>query len=239
MVALVLRAPGVLSAPLPGTPVIPNLEYGVLWTLDAQDLVLANGASITNWVASGPAPVIDRTFNAKYTGWNFPTYSLAGGPGGHPAALFDGTQQIANAVGATLESQPMTLVFVCKATAFAATQARILTAGNQIIGPGVSGYYASNAGESRLESGVSTTGWQVLSVVFNGTSSKIKAGIGAIVNGTTGTAQNNRNTLGGQESTFSGVGLNGGIAYARCYNRALADEDINALVAQLNSRFGL
>jgi len=236
---LVFRAPGVLSAPLPGAPVIPNLEYGVLWTLDAQDLVLANGAAISNWVASGPAPVVDRTFDSKYTGWNFPTFSLAGGPGGKPAALFDGTQQIANNVGATLESQPLSLVFVCKSDTFASTQSRILTAGNQIIGPGTAGYYGSNAGESRLESGVTNPGWLVLAVVFNGANSKIKAGAGAIVKGATGTAQNNRNTLGGQESAFSGVGLSGGIAYARCYSRALADEDINAIAAQLNARFGL
>ncbi|MBK5517964.1 hypothetical protein [Pseudomonas sp. TH10] len=156
---LVFRAPGVLSAPLPGAPVIPNLEYGVLWTLDAQDLALPNGASISSWVASGPAPAVDRTFNSKYAGWNFPTYSLAGGPGGKPAALFNGTQQIANDVGVTLESQPLSLVFVCKSDTFASTQSRILTAGNQIIGPGATGYYASNAGESRLESGVSAAGW--------------------------------------------------------------------------------
>lgn len=239
MTALVIRAPGVLSAPLPGTPVIPNIEYGVLWTLDAQDLTLGNGDTITNWVASGPAPIIDRTFDSKFAGWNFPTFSLAGGPGGKPAALFDGTQQIANSVGATLEDQPMSLVFVCKANAFATSQSRIHTAGDQIIGPGPAGYYASNTAASRIESGVNTTDWIVLSVVFNGVNSKIKAGTGAIVKGPTGSAQNNRNTLGGQGATLSGVGLSGGIAYARCYSRALADEDINAIVAQLTSRFGL
>lgn len=240
MSTLIIQAPGIITTPYPSGPGIPDTTSGIYWTLDARTLELAEGASVSSWIADGPAPLVDRTFNARYIGWSAPTFSVAGGPGGNKTLLFNGTQQLANpSIGATQEPQPISFAFMCKSTAFAATQSRILTAGNQIIGPGAAGYYASNATQSRLESGDSTADWIPLVVVFNGAQSKIKAGNHAIVTGNTGTAVNNRNTLGGQESTLSGVGLVGGIAYARCYNRALKDADIESISYQLKQQFGL
>lgn len=236
---LLLKSASALTAPLSGTPKIPDIDTALIWSLDTSSLVLAEGATVTSWIATGTTTLINRTYNFAFTGWGFPIYSAAGGPNGHAAVMFNGSQQLCNGAGTAAVVQPITYAFVTKSTAFASTQSRTLASGSQIVGPGNSGYYAS--GGTRLESGVNSTDWQVIVVVFDGANSKIKVGNGAILTGATGAAlvASARNCLGGQGSTLTGVGLVGGIAHGRAYNRALNDSDINGLYLTLSRNFGI
>lgn len=117
-----------------------------------------------------------RTFNFQYTGWGKPKFSLTGGPGGNPAVLFDGTQQIGNGAGTVAVAQSMTYAMVVKASVFAANQPRLMASGVQILAPGANGFYESISAASRLESGDKSTEWTVILAVFDGPTSKIKSG---------------------------------------------------------------
>jgi hypothetical protein len=153
--------------------------------------------------------------------------------------MFNGSQEICNGAGTVAQAQPVTYAMVVKSSAFASTQARLLASGSQIVAPGNSGYYAS--GGTRLESGNTATTWQVLVVVFNGDTSKIKMNSSPIINGSTGAAAvgSGRNSLGGQGATLSGVGLNGGIVRLKTWQRALSDSDIEAVSLNLLREYGL
>ena len=153
MFSLVISAPGVLSNPLPDTPTIPDVQSNIIYELDAASLAaLTDGAAVDTWLANGPAPIVNRTFNFQYTGWGKPKFSRAGGPGGNPAVLFDGTQQIGNGAGTVAVAQSMTYAMVVKASVFAANQARLMASGAQILAPGANGFYESISAASRLES---------------------------------------------------------------------------------------
>jgi len=153
MFSLVISAPGVLSNPLPDTPTIPDVQSNIIYELDAASLAaLADGAAVDTWLANGPAPIVNRTFNFQYTGWGKPKFSLTGGPGGNPAVLFDGTQQIGNGPGTVAVAQSMTYAMVVNASVFAANQARLMASGAQILAPGANGFYESISAASRLES---------------------------------------------------------------------------------------
>lgn len=240
MFSLVISAPGVLSNPLPDTPTIPDVQSNIIYELDAASLAaLADGAAVDTWLANGPAPIVNRTFNFQYTGWGKPKFSLTGGPGGNPAVLFDGTQQIGNGAGTVAVAQSMTYAMVVKASVFAANQARLMASGAQILAPGANGFYESISAASRLESGDKSTEWTVILAVFDGPMSKIKVGTSPIVEGATGVSLSGRNILGGQGSALATAGLVGGYAFVRAYDRALNNSDIEAASIELHRAYAI
>lgn len=238
---LILRSGKTLLSPIPGAPVVPDITSDVYWELDPASLALATGAAIDVWLANGVAPSVNRTYNFQYTGWGKPTFSLDGGPSGAPAVLFNGSQQIANAAGTIARGEPMTYVFVCKSSAFANTQSRVFSDTNHWILPSPSGFSVSSTGTpTAAQSNNNTTDWVVVIVVFDGVNSKFKVGSGPIQNAPTMVVQNTgRNILGGNPSTLTGIGFNGGIALGRAYSRALNPSDIEALALSMKRRFGL
>lgn len=239
---LILRSGKSLLSPLPGTPVVPDLSSNIYWELDPATLsALAPDASIDSWIASGSAPALNRTFNFQYTNWGKPTYSPAGGPGGAPAALFNGSQQICNGAGTTAQAEPLTYVVVCKSSVFANTQSRIFSDTNHWVLPSPSGYSMSDTGApAAVPSSNATTDWVVVISKFDGERSVFKVGSGPqIAAPLMAVKSSGRNVFGGNPTTLTGVGLEGGIAFARAYSRALNDSDIEALTLSLNRRFGL
>jgi len=240
MFSLVISAPGVLTNPLPDTPNIPDVQSNIIYELDAASLAgLADGAAVDTWLANGPAPIVNRTFNYQYAGWGKPKFSRAGGPGGNPAVLLDGTQHIANGPGTIAVTQSMTYAMVVQASVFTANQTRLLSSGVQLIAPGTNGFYESVSAGNRLESGDKSTTWTVIVAVFDGPTSKIKVGTHPIVEGPTGVSVSGRNVLGSQGATLATAGLVGGYAFIRAYDRALNNSDIEAASIELHRAYAI
>ncbi|WP_219097590.1 hypothetical protein [Pseudomonas sp. UMAB-40] len=239
---LILRSAKSLLSPLPGTPVVPDIFSNIYWELDPVSLAaLAPGAAVDAWVASGVAPSLNRTYNFQYSNWGKPTYSPAGGPNGAPAVLFSGSQQICNGAGTTAQVEPLTYAVVCKSSAFANTQSRIFSDTNHWVLPSPSGYSMSDTGApAAIPSNNPTTDWVVVIAKFDGEHSVFKVGTGPQIPAPLMAVKTSgRNVFGGNPTTLTGIGLEGGIAFARAYTRSLNASDIDALALSLSRRFGL
>lgn len=241
MSALIFRSSKTLLSPLAGTPVVPDIMSSLYWELDPASLsALAPGDHINSWVASGVAPILNRTYNFQYGSWGKPTYDPVGGPSGKPAAMFNGAQQICNSAGTTAHAEPLTYAFVCKSNAFANTQSRIFSDSNHWIVPSPTGYSISTTGGTTTNSANPTNEWVSVIVVFTGSTTVFKVGSGAILSAPSMAVQNSgRNLIGGNPTALTGVGLNGGIAYGAAFTRAFNNSDIDALALSLKRRFNL
>ncbi|MGG5143878.1 hypothetical protein [Alcaligenes ammonioxydans] len=95
MTALIIRAPGRIIAPPPGTPIFPDISSGLYFDFDARVLNLLDGDSVAAWSGAGPAPAKNRLLNTAQSmnTWTLPTYSATDGPSGTPAVKFNGVNQ--------------------------------------------------------------------------------------------------------------------------------------------------
>jgi len=85
---------GDVRSPLPDHPRVPDIESNRSVRIDARALQLDNGVQITSMIGDGAGTLRDRTFDAKRSDKDYPTF--AADLGGLPAIRFNGTQMISN-----------------------------------------------------------------------------------------------------------------------------------------------
>lgn len=89
--AIFMRSNISITNPLPDTPSIPDIASDLYFDFNAADLVsqYAQGADVTEWVGSGPAPLLNRTLNYKGgSSFKWPTLDLTGGPNATPTVKY-------------------------------------------------------------------------------------------------------------------------------------------------------
>ncbi|RWR32530.1 hypothetical protein D2T31_00665 [Sinirhodobacter populi] len=98
MATLILTTPGAISAPLPNHPKLPDLINDLYLDIDpASILGVSNGDQVPSIIATGSAPMADRTFAQLVPSVTArPLYSAAGGPGGTPCLSFEGSHGVSN-----------------------------------------------------------------------------------------------------------------------------------------------
>jgi hypothetical protein len=251
MPSLILRAPGAMTAPPAGNPILPDIDTGLYVKLKAADLALSDGAALTSWVGTGLGSVADCTFDKVLGTWAKPTFDIDGGPNGGPAVLFNKSQHLANisAADATLNvNQPISYAVVAKVNEFTNNGAARIIGGplsylqNMNPSSATSGAISFSAGTSAIRTvpGVAT-GWGIIIMVLNGVASKLKLRGRAIESGIDLGANSYRGLVLGANASSGGVGtgLNGAIAEVRMYNRALTDDDIEGLHYVLSAEYGV
>jgi len=252
MSALILRASGVLSNPLPGTPVIPDIETDLYFDFRASDLVgtVADGASVTNWVGRGPAPEVNRTLSTVLSGWTAPVFDINGGPGGTPTVSFNGIHSLRTVVASPAPfSGPFSVALVCSGTTQAASAAQNRSRIFSGTTPNPFGIFPNHNGELQLSPPGSggpvrpnPGGHFAIVTVFNGANSLWAAGDGEAEPATISTFTGfDGFGLGSNINPYAdGVfGLKGTVTRVIMYRRALSASDVNGLMEQLRDEHGV
>jgi hypothetical protein len=251
MVALIAKSTTTMSAPKPGTPLLPDTVTGLLKDWNADSLSGTDGSSVTSWVATGPDTLARRSLNKKVTAWTYPMLSLTGGPLGGKAVAYNKTHHIGtvagNIPGGAPISQPITYGIVCKIDSYASNaNARIIggVAGYlQTVQPGTAdGRITFSAATSvTLTAGPSSGSWGVIVVSYNGAASKVRLADGTVATVDLGTNGEDGNFVGGNaQSDPASGGFGGAIKRIKQYaGRAFTDEDILGLHYELATEYGL
>ena len=249
MNTLIFKAPRAMSAPLPGTPILPVLGEDYDLALFASDLVddYADGAQVGSALARGESGTdVQRMFTTS-SGWNAPVMRHTAAPGGRPALVFDGNAAMRAAL--YVQAQPTTVVVMVRIDSYA-------NAGDttRIFGGfdgNIHNLDVRPAGKVRMRatgvytSGVATDGpaageWVPIVTVFDGENSKIKVGLNEIqIISDAGVDPAGVMNLGASQGfpTANGFGLKGAIAELRRFNRAFSSEEVNALAANMYQRY--
>ncbi|WP_314435968.1 LamG-like jellyroll fold domain-containing protein [Massilia timonae] len=249
MNTLIFKAPRAMSAPLPGTPVLPVFGEDYDLALFASDFVTthANGAPVVSALARGRIGTEQERSFVKWSGWNAPVLHHEAAPGGKPALVFDGNSAMRAPL--YLQSQPMTTVIMVRIDSYT-------NAGNTTR---IFGGFEGNlhnldvrpAGKIRMraagtyEGGIATDGpaageWAPIVAVFDGVRSKIKVGLNAIQAVEDVGAESALPIYLGVSGGFpnaNGFGLKGAIAELRRFNRAFSNEEIDALAANMYQKY--
>jgi hypothetical protein len=242
MSALILRAPSSLISPAANHPKVPDILSNQLWRARASSLIadLPDGATVPAWIAEGTDTEASRTFSVAGSGWNLPTIAHDADGKGHPALMFDGTQQIANSTGTSDTQQPTTWAIVFKSVPPYGGQERIISVNSQVIRSFSDGLGMVDTSNNKVTSGVAPLGWTVVVAVFNGEESKLKVGKdGEIATGFAGSGHAMRCYIGGQSTGRTSLGMVGGVMDLQKFSRAFTDSDIEAIALSLSREYGL
>lgn len=248
MSALIIKALGSITDPLPNTPKLPDIESGLYWDLDAATITgLNDGDLVTSWVGTGPSPANNRTADHQQTGWGLPTFSSAGGAGGAPALAFNGEQQLRiSSFASTPFSGPYTVAVVCSGGSSATdgvNRARFYG------GTGPNPAAITPTGNGQLNVGLSSggavgvplpSGHFVVVISYNGANSAW--GVSGLRAAPLSIPAIDWDGAGFGGTTLTGTpngGLHGTITRALLYRRAFNTYDIDALVASLRAQYGI
>lgn len=185
---LILTSPAIMSDPS-DAPLFSDLSLGLAASFRPSVHLagLADGDAVTNIVLDGEAPLRDRTYDRRTSGWDAPTMD-GDGFNGAPALRFGGNAQIGNVLQgqqsvAVPVAQPITRCMVVKLDAYVASTTtkgfvRAASASSlQTIRVGPSGGLILDFGSSTVPGITIPLGqWTSLIVVANGASSTVKLG---------------------------------------------------------------
>lgn len=234
MQTLILAAPGALSSPIAGTPVVPDLTRGVVLEYSAEQLLLADAANVSQWFSMGGS--WGSSANLMYASGTPPKFALNGFSAGHPTVNF--SKAAANflktnsAVALSpVVNTPLTVSALVKfnpaSDGFAATvfSGRTGDVGGYVYcRREVSGRISMGAGQNQEILGpiVSSGLWLVITCIFDGDNSKLY--IEKVkTTGKCSSAYWDGVVLGA--NAISSNNLDGEIAAVKAYSRALGDEE--------------
>ncbi|MBF8802204.1 LamG-like jellyroll fold domain-containing protein [Pseudomonas asiatica] len=239
MQALILKAPGVLTNPIPGTPKLPDLSRKLLVDYDADQLTLTDAADVTVWNNSSDGSWGAQA-NLAYASGVRPKFARNGYSAGHAAINFSR----ANATFLKTHSSiplaprtntPITVATLVKFNAASDGVAATLFSGRTGDVGGyvycrreISGRLSMGAGANQELLGpiVSPGQWMVVICIFDGPNSKLFVDK-VKTTGTTSSAYWDGIVLGANAVATNNI--DGDIAAVRAYSRALSDEEVRLL----------
>jgi hypothetical protein len=234
MQALILKAPGALSNPIAGTPVIPDLARDVLLEYNAELLTQADGTDVTLWASTAGSWT---NANLAYTSAVRPKFALNGFSAGHPSVKFS---RAALNVLRTSSSVPLTPVMSTPITVSALVKFNPASDGvSATIFSGrdssankyiycrreISGRLSMGGGVSQELLGpvVSSGVWMVVTCVFDGANSKLFVDKVKSI-GTCSNSSWDGVTVGANAAATNNI--DGDIAALKAYSRALSDAEV-------------
>ena len=239
MQALILKAPGILTNPIPGTPKLPDLSRKLLADYDADRLTLTDGANVTVWKNSNDGSSGAKA-NLVYASGIRPKFAQNGYSVGHAAVNFSRANATLLRTSASIPLSPRidTPITVAALVKFnAASDGGLATVFSGRTGD-VGGYvYCRREISGRLSMGaganqeiigpiVSPDQWMVVACIFDGANSKLFIDKVKIT-GTTSSAYWDGIVLGANAVEVSNI--DGDIAAVCAYSRALSDEEVRLL----------
>lgn len=248
MSTLILRAPGALTNPLPGTPVIPDLTRDLLLDFNADSLGLPNGANVPTWLNDGGS--WGSSADLLYASTTNPKFVVGGVAAGHSSIKFTASApnwlktHSTNPIAPRADT-PITVAMLAKfASAPTATEnlfsGRTGNAGAYIYARrGVSGRISIGGGalEQLLSQTSAPVGtWFVLVCVFDGANSKIRIEQATTL-GTTSSAYWDGIVVGANSAAINALG--GEVAAMKAWSRALSDSEMELLRQELRTAHGL
>lgn len=248
MATLIMRAPGALSAPIAGTPVIPDLSRGILFDFDADTIAMNENDPIQAWLNSQGS--WGASANLTLSATERPRYAKNGVAAGHASANF--TASPATSIRTT-STAPITPAVNTPITVAALVKFNSAADGtnfqNVFSGRTVEKYVSARRNASgRMSMGANAADqiftlatapvntWFVLTCVFNGANSALFVEKSKTV-GTTSQAEWDGIVLGA--NAISAANMSGGIAAIRAYTRALSDAEVFLLREQMMTSRGL
>ncbi|WP_314436944.1 LamG-like jellyroll fold domain-containing protein [Massilia timonae] len=247
MNTLIFKAPRAMSAPIPGTPTLPLIGDDWELALFASDFVdaYADGAIASSLTARGATGTSDaRTFKTR-AGWSGAVLDHDAAPGGKPAFIFNGNASMEAQL--YILPQPSTVVVMVRVDEYAANTTPRIFSG---VGGGINSIDVLGQNKLRLRAWTNSPGqdfngppigvWTPIVAVFNGAQCKVKVGNGSIATfNETQSEPASLVALGASTSqmTANGAGFKGGIAELRRFARALSNEEIDALVANMYQKY--
>jgi hypothetical protein len=248
MSTLILKAPGVLTAPLPGTPTIPDLVRGLLFNFDADKLMLNDADPVASWPNSDGS--MASAANLVFASTDRPKLVKNGVSTGHQSvrlttspATFLRTNQ-----NAPFNPAPATPISVSVLLKFAKA-ADGSTVQNIFSGRVVEKYLSArrnasgrismgaNGADQIVSQGMAPVGiWFPVTFIFNGAKSRMFFGSEKL-SGTTTQTDWDGIVLGA--NALQANNMDGEIAAFCAYNRALSDPEVTLLHQQGLSSRGL
>lgn len=115
--SLIIKVNDLIQAPDDNNPVLTDLSAGIFFDFDARNLSLSDGDIVNNWIASGPAPIDNRSLNYVKSGdFEAPTFSQTGGPNGGPTVVYNKKSNLRTALDQpSLYVGDLTIAIVAKA----------------------------------------------------------------------------------------------------------------------------
>jgi hypothetical protein len=235
MQALILKAPGALSSPIAGTPVIPDLTRDVLLEYNAEFLTQADGTDVTLWASA--AGSWGASANLAYASAVRPKFALNGFSVGHPSVKF--SREALNVLRtsssvplAPVMSTPITVSALVKFNAASDGVAATIfssrdSAPNKYIycRREISGRLSMGGGVNQELLGpvVSSGVWMVVTCVFDGANSKLFVDK-VKTSGTCSASTWDGVTVGANAIATNNI--DGDIAALKAYSRALSDAEV-------------
>lgn len=236
MQALILKAPGVLTNPIPGTPKLPDLGRKLLVDYDADQLTLADAADVTVWNNNSDGSWGAQA-NLAYASGVRPKFARNGYGAGHASIAFSRANSnfLKTHSSVPLEPRvntPLSVVALVKFNAASDGVAATIFSGRTGDAGGyvycrreISGRLSMGAGANQELLGpiVSPGVWMVVACIFDGENSKLFVDK-VKTTGTTSSAYWDGIVLGANAVATNNI--DGDIVAVRAYSRALSDEEV-------------
>lgn len=237
MNTLILKAPGVLTNPVPGTPLVPDLSRSVLLEYNAEKLIVIDGADVATWPNSDGS--WGNVADLLYASATRPKMASNGVSQGHAAVRFSkasATLLKTNSVVALVPrvETPLTVMALVKFNAPADGSA-VQNIFSGRTGDAGGFVYARrdalgrmNIGSGGVDQLINSTPvpvgtWFTVSCVFDGANSKLF--IDKVkTTGTCGASYWDGISLGANAVAINN--MDGDIAVVKAYSRALSDAEV-------------
>lgn len=248
MSTLILKAPGVLTAPLPGTPSVPDLVRGLLFSFDADKLVLNDADPVASWPNSGGT--LSSSGNLTFASADRPKLLKNGVSAGHQSVRFTTSPAtfLRTNQNAPFNPAPVTPISVTVLLKFAKA-ADGSTVQNIFSGRVIEKYLSARRNASgRISMGANgadqivslgtapVATWFPVTFIFNGTKSRMFFGSEKL-SGTTLQTDWDGIVLGA--NAIQANNMDGEIAAFCGYSRVLSDAEVTLLHEQLMTTRGL
>ncbi len=248
MSTLIIRAPGALTSPIPGTPMIPDLERGMLFNFDADLIALNDADPVLQWRNSGGSwgALADLLFASA----DRPKLMKNGVSSGHSSVKFTTSPAtfLRTAQSTPISPPANTPITVSMLVKFSSA-ADGLTVQNIFSGRAIDKYLSArrnasgrvsmgaNGADQIVSAGIAPVGaWFVVTCIFDGGKSKMFFG-GEKISGTTTQTDWDGIVLGANAIVTNN--MNGEVAAFRAYSRSLSDVEVALLREQLLTSRGL
>lgn len=240
MKTLAIKAPGVMSAPIAGTPKLPDIQSNILFLYRAEGLSVTDGSNVANWPNS--AGSWSTKANLSVASGTPPKFVLDGVSAGHPLVRFTRASAtfLRTPTGSPIspnQASPITVSALVRFAANAANNTCNIFSGRD--GTAGAFFYLRREPDGRINMGAGNfdptiysdvtaplNTWLVITAVFDGVNSRMHVGP-AVKSGSTSQAFWDGIVVGANGSQVNN--LDGDLSILQCFSRALTDSEARVL----------